>query len=83
MARSWVEQRLRRRWRGDANDTRWEGPPSGGGGLRRVDLRGAGAVAGVDLTGDQARPSLLGGGLRWGDRRGADPVAARLGDARS
>ena len=67
--------------RNGANETRQEGPPSGGGGLRRVDLRGAGAAAGVDLTGDQVRLSSLGGGLRRGDRRGAEPAAALLGDA--
>ena len=67
---------------GNANKTPPEGPPSGGGGLRRVDLRGAGAAAEVDLTGDQARLSSLGGGLRRGDRRGTEPAAALLGDAR-
>ena len=67
---------------GGVNEMRQEGPPSGGGGLRRVDLRGAGAAAGVDLTGDQARPSLLGGGLRRGDQHGAKPAAALLGDTR-
>ena len=31
--------------------------------MRRVILRGDGAAAGVDLTGDQARLSSLGGGF--------------------
>ena len=51
-------------------------------GLRQVDLRGAAASDRVELTGDQARISLLGRGLRWGDRCGIEPVTALLVDAR-
>ena len=61
MAPSWVEQRLRRRWRGDANETPQEGPALVGGGLRQVDLQGAGWPAPPALPGRGSNALTWGG----------------------